>query len=157
VIRYSVRRGGTRGGIALAKDALRNGDWTEVARVVEARLKRLKMSLAYLAQETGLSPNTIRQLGTPAGKHNQSTLVALSAVLGWRHDHLLNIVLRQPEKNVLGPEDSPLEAHFANVLHAEVGPIKVEMAELKDIVGDMGRKIDVMYQTRQSTDTGKPT
>ncbi len=56
------------------------------------------MPTAELARQTCLSETTIRSLGTAA--RNKSSLVAISAVLRWRYDHLINILNGQPEKNV---------------------------------------------------------
>jgi hypothetical protein len=132
----------------LAEDALEDGDWAAVGRAVTERLSELHMSLSYLARETGLSQTTIRYLGTPARKHNKSTLVAISVVLGWRHDHLFNILRGEPEKNIRNHDDSPVEAYFENLLSAEVGPLREELAELVKAVNGMGKKIDVLYQER---------
>jgi hypothetical protein len=135
----------------LAKDALRDGDWTAVGQAVSERLLELRMSASYLSRETGLSPTTIRALGKPSdSSHNQSTLVALSAVLGWRYDYLLNIVLRNPDKNIPRPDESPLEAYFENLLRAEVGPMREEVAELVKTINGMGKQIDVLFQERQT-------
>jgi hypothetical protein len=82
--------------MALSEDALQDGDWAAVDRAVTERRSELHMSISYLARETGLSPTTIRYLGSPAGKHNKSTLVALSVVLGWRYKHLINILNGEP-------------------------------------------------------------
>ena len=142
----------------MAEEALEDGDWAAVDRAVTERLSELRMSLSYLARETGLSQTTIRYIGTPTRKHNKSTLVALSSVLGWRHDYLLNILFGNPEKNIRKPGESPLEAYFENLLHAEVGPIREEVAELVKTVNGMGKQIDVLYQERKtgaSADVGK--
>jgi hypothetical protein len=149
-IRYSVRRGGVRGGIALSEDALEDGDWAAVGQAVTERRHELRMSISYLARETGLSQTTIRYLGTPNKNHNKSTLVAISVILGWRRDHLINILLGQPEKNTRNPGDSPLEAYFENLIRAEIGPMREEVAELVKAVDGMGKKIDVIFQERQT-------
>ena len=57
----------------------------------------------------------------------------------------------EPEKNVLDPEDSPVESLFANMLRAEVGPLKEEMATLVDIIHVMDGKIDAI----RNRDTGR--
>lgn len=134
----------------MAEDALEDGDWAAVGQAVTERLSELHMSLSYLARETGLSQTTIRYLGTPTRKHNKSTLVVISVVLGWRYDHLINILLGKPGKNIRNPGNSPLEAYFENLLRAEVGPMREEVAELVKAVNGMGKKIDVLYQERQS-------
>jgi hypothetical protein len=134
----------------LAKDALRDGDWAAVGQAVSERLSELRMSASYLSRETGLSPTTIRGLGKPSSSHNRSTLVALSAVLGWRYDYLLNILNRNPDKNIRRPGESPVEAYFESLLHAEVGPMREEVAELVRTVNGMGKQVDVLFQQRQT-------
>ena len=47
-----------------------------------------------------------------------------------------------------------MEAYFENLLSAEVGPLREEVAELVKAVNGMGKKIDVLYQERQAG-TGK--
>jgi hypothetical protein len=135
----------------LAEEALEDGDWAAVHQAVTERLSELHMSLSYLARETGLSQTTIRYLGTPARKHNKSTLVAISAILGWRHDHLINVLHGEPEKNILTPGSSPVEAYFQNLLNAEVGPMREQVAELVKTVNGMAKRIDVIYQERQTS------
>jgi hypothetical protein len=133
----------------LSEDALQDGDWVAVHQAVEERLGELRMSASHLARETGLSPTTIRYLGTPTKKHNKSTLVALSGVLGWRYDYLINILLGRPQENARSSNaDGTDTAYFENLLRAEVGPVREELAELVNIVSDMGQKIDLLFQGR---------
>lgn len=133
----------------MSEDALQDGDWAAVRQAVEERLSELHMSASHLARETGLSPTTIRYLGTPTKKHNKSTLVALSVVLGWRYDYLINILLRQPQENAPNSDAAGLDtAYFENLLRAEVSPVREELAELVNIVSDMGQKLDVLFQER---------
>ena len=141
----------------MAEDALQGEDWAAVDQAVTERLSELHMSLSYLARETGLSQTTIRYLGTPTKNHNKSTLVAISVVLGWRYDHLINILHAEPEKNIRDPSNSPLEAYFENLLHAEVGPVREEVAELVKAVNGMGKRIDVLFQRQAAagTDAGQ--
>ena len=70
-------------------------------------------------------------------------------------DHLINILLGQPEKNIKTPGNSPLEAYFENLLRAEVGPMREEVAELAKAVNGMGKQIDVLFQRQTGSDTGK--
>lgn len=139
----------------MSEDALRDGDWAAVRQAVEERMSELHISASHLARETGLSPTTIRYLGTPTKKHNKSTLVALSVVLGWRYDYLIKILLRQPQAIARNPNDPVMDAaHFENLLHAEVGPMREEIAELLNIVSDMEQKIDVLFQERDAGHDG---
>ena len=43
-----------------------------------------------------------------------------------------------------------MEAYFENLLHAEVGPIREEVAELVKTVNGMGKQVDVLFQQRQT-------
>lgn len=143
--------------MALSEDALQDGDWAAVSQAVTERRSELHMSISYLARETGLSPTTIRYLGAPTKKHNKSTLVALSVVLGWRYDHLINILLRQPQENIRNSNFSGIDtAYFENLLRAEVSPMREGFAELANIVSDIGQKIDALVQERDpGTDHGE--
>jgi hypothetical protein len=139
----------------LSEDALEDGDWPAVGQAVTERMSELHMSISYAARETGLSPTTIRYLRKPERKYNRSTLVAISVVLGWRYNHLINILRGEPEKNIPKPGNSVMEAHFENLLRAEVGPMREEMTELIKTVNGMGKKIDVIFHERQtSADNG---
>lgn len=110
------------------------------------------MSTSYLARETGLSPTTIRYLGSSTGKHNKSTLVALSAVLGWRRDHLINILHGEPEKNTKKPGASPIDTYYENLLLAEVAPMREELAELVAAIRMIDSKINVIARACQADD-----
>ena len=132
----------------MLKDAPGNEDWPAVGLAIRERMLERGMSLTDLAQETGLSPTTIRHIGDPTKRRTQSTLVAISAVLDWRYDHLTNILHGEPQKNV--PATSPLEPYFEDVLRAEVGPVKEEIAGLRDIVHVIDKKIDVIIEAQHS-------
>jgi plasmid maintenance system antidote protein VapI len=137
-----------RGGIALLKDAPRNEDWAAVGRAIRERMRELGISSTHLAQETGLSPTTIRHIGESANRRTKSTLVAISAVLDWRYDHLTNILHGEPQKN--SSATSPLEPHFESLLRAEVGPVKEEVAGIRDIIHVIDKKIDVIIESQHS-------
>jgi hypothetical protein len=81
-------------------------DWAAVADAVQARSRELNMSTAELARQTGLSETTIRYLGT--ARRNKSCLVAISAVLRWRFDHLTAPIRGGfPTPGVVKPNDRP--------------------------------------------------
>jgi transcriptional regulator with XRE-family HTH domain len=128
----------------LPKESPGPEDWAAVGDAIRKRMRELKMSTAQLARETGLSETTIRYIGEPASGHNRSSLVAISAVLRWRYDYLMNILRGEPEKNVLIRR--PVEVNFERLLHAEVDPVREEIAGLRDIVERMGKKIDVIAE-----------
>jgi DNA-binding Xre family transcriptional regulator len=74
-------------------------DWPAVVEAIRERMAKLKISTARLARETGLSETTVRYIGRTGRTHYKSNLVAISAVLGWRYDHLTNILRGETHKN----------------------------------------------------------
>jgi hypothetical protein len=116
-------------------DAPDGEDWPAVGDAIRARMRELRMTTAGLARETGLSETTIRYLGQPGTCRNRSALVAISAVLRWRYDHLTNILNGEPHKNVrIRP---PVEIQVERALAAALGPLTDEM-------GELSRKIDAL-------------
>lgn len=135
----------------MPKESPDPGDWAAVGDAIRKRMRELKMTTAQLARETGLSETTIRYIGGPQGGHNRSTLVAISAVLRWRYDYLINILRGEPEKNVIIRR--PIEVNFERLLRAEVSTVKEEVAGLRDIVERIDKKIAAIAETcRPSTD-----
>lgn len=88
-------------------------DWAAVGSAVRDRKAQLKMSTARLARESGLSETTIRSIGNPGLRNNRSSLVAISAVLRWRYDYLINILLGNPGRN--SGTVSPLEQRLSRI------------------------------------------
>jgi hypothetical protein len=139
----------------LSNDAPGSEDWAAVGLAIRERMRQLGFSSTRLAQETGLSPMTIRHIGEPTtNRRTKSTLVAISAVLEWRYDHLTNILRGEPERNL--PATSPLEPRFENLLRAEVGPVKEEVAGIRDIIHVIDKKIDVIIESRHVTAPEQP-
>lgn len=96
------------------------GDWAAVGDAIRERRAELKMSTASLARETGLSETTIRYISQPGPGHNRSTLVAISAVLRWRYDHLINILHGESHKNI--PVKRTIGEHLA-IIEAKLDAI----------------------------------
>jgi len=130
----------------LSKYAPVDEDWAAVGQAMRDRMSQLRMTLDLLAEETGLSPNTIRPIGKPGARCNDATLVAIAAVLEWRYDHLTNILYRKPKNST--SVTSATEAYFKDLLHTEVGPVKAEVAVLKDIIQTIDTKIDVIIKNQ---------
>ena len=122
-------------------------DWAAVGDAIRKRMRELKISTAKLARETGLSETTIRYIGQSASGHHKSALVAISAVLRWRYDHLVNILHGEPHKNA--PPGTQTETRLERVLHAE-------MAGLKNVVHGIDRKVDVLLTSQRPGDGRKP-
>jgi hypothetical protein len=138
-----TRRNALSGGAADAED------WTAVSDAIRKRMRELRMSIAHLGRETGLSETTIRYIGNPASGHNKSTLVAISAVLRWRYDYLINILRGEPDKNALMKR--PAEANLQRLVHDEVDPMKEELASLRDIVRGIDTKMDMIISAQCHT------
>ena len=124
-------------------------DWAAVGLAVHERMSELRMSKAALARETGLSETTIRYLGRSPGGHNRSTLVAISAVLRWRPDYLVNVLHRRPEKNqYLRPLGL---ANLERLLHAEMRALRGDISALAETTLAIEKKIDLLLAR------GRPT
>jgi lambda repressor-like predicted transcriptional regulator len=123
----------------LAKDANGYEDWPAVDEAMKARMLQRGMSVAQLARETGLSETTIRSVGKD-GSGTESPLVAIAAVLDWPLDWLRSILHGEPEKNAQEPAETPdssesvIEPRFKKLLRTELGPVKKDVAALRDIV-----------------------
>jgi hypothetical protein len=113
----------------------RESDWPAAGDAIRARMQELRMTTAALARETGLSETTIRYLGQPGTRRNRSALVAISAVLRWRYDHLTNILHGEPQKNVrIRP---PVDILVERALAAALGPVQEEIASLRPILEEL--------------------
>ena len=136
----------------MSKDAPAEGARAEVARAVSGRMGQLGVSTAELRRRSGLSVNTIRGITEGASRHNRSTWVAISAVLEWPWDYLVNILSGTSDKNVT--PKSPLEAHLAKLAGeiAEIDALRQDVAGLKDIVYEIDRKIDLVIGSQHASD-----
>lgn len=122
-------------------------DLGAVTAAVIRQMDALRISTAELRRRSGLSETTIRGVTQGTGKPRRSTLVAISAVLGWPYDYLDNILLGEPQKNV----ESPLEKHLAELVVslAELAALRADMAVLIEAVHRIDEKTDVMIAPRR--------
>jgi hypothetical protein len=121
------------------------GNWHAVRDAMHARLTELDISKAELARRTGLSETTIRYLGT-GSQANRAAIVAISALLRWRYDHLTNILRGQPEKNVhLRPA---LSVNLERSLQAEFASLKDELQKMKETLYAINEKIPTALALR---------
>jgi transcriptional regulator with XRE-family HTH domain len=139
----------------LSRDASAHEHWAAVGRAVSRRMDRLGISKAELARRVRSSETTIRDIARGIGQHNESMLVAISAVLGWPTDYLVNILDGEADEN--SPPESPLETHLAKLANglAEVSALREDVAGLKDVIHKMDKKIDVLAEDRRSSDDGR--
>jgi hypothetical protein len=138
----------------LSKDAPTEEARAEVARAVSGRMGELGFSAAELRRRSGLSVNTIRRITEGTSRHNTSTWVAISAVLEWPWDYLVNILDDRADKNVT--TQSPLETHLVKLAGglAEIDVLRQDVAVLIDVVHEIDKKIDVVVGSRQSPGDG---
>jgi hypothetical protein len=104
-------------------------NWAAVGEAVRDRMRELNFSLAQVARETGLSGTTIRYIGQPNTTRSKSVLVALSAGLRWRHDHLTNILAGYPGRNA-----QELTGALLVALSEEVGKLKTDLRAVEMLV-----------------------
>jgi DNA-binding Xre family transcriptional regulator len=110
-----------------ARGPVQGEDWGAVAAVVNERMAARRIGQQELAQLSGVSVSTLRQVQHGAGRRVQNkTLAAISRALGWADDHLSVILLnsdpgprRPPESTGRGPETAEtlrqLEAHLRQI------------------------------------------
>src|SRR4051794_18610234 len=69
-------------------------DWTSVSRALNDRMAARRIGQQELAQLSGVSVSTLRQLQHGAGRRVQNrTLAAICAALDWPEDHLLGVLV----------------------------------------------------------------
>jgi ribosome-binding protein aMBF1 (putative translation factor) len=97
---------------------------TKVAVLVNAGIEEHGWTAAELARMAGLTENTVRGVTQATGRYNKSTLVAISAVLGWKHQYLYNVSLGKGDQTA-----SPLEAYLQNLSNgiAAIGELRKDV------------------------------
>ena len=80
-----------------------DGDWAEVARVVDERLEELGLSQKGLAKRAGLSQATVRAVQPNYGKHRHKpgTLAALSGRLSCHRNILRTFLTAARSRNLI--------------------------------------------------------
>lgn len=109
-----------------------DGDWEAVNRVIRARMERLGLTVAGLSRASGVSETTIRGLKYP-GKRTKSTLVAISAVLGYEPGYLVDVLLGEAD-----PEQ-----------RASTGPDSM-MTEMLAVLRSIEGKLDTLSDQREN-------
>lgn len=106
------------------------------------RMHELGLSIAELARRSGFSANTIRGMTQGTGRHHKSVWVAISAVLGFEPDYLVNILNGEVDRN--DTAEVTLEAHLEKLAEAisEIGALRKDVAEMKDVILRMNEKFD---------------
>ncbi len=117
-----------------------------VADVVWARMTELGLSLTGLAELSGLAFNTVKGvIGATGNPAHKSTLVALSAVLGWSPHFLDGIASGRAAGDATS--EMMLHALLANL----AGELRTDIARLSEDVRQLDEKISRLIElaTRQ--------
>jgi len=111
-------------------------DWSAVAAVVNERMAARRVGQQELAQLSGVSVSTLRQVQHGAGRRVQNkTLTAISRALGWPDDHLSVILLssgptpRRPVDATAG--SSPETAETLRQLEGHLRQISQRLAAIE--------------------------
>ena len=116
-------------------------NWAAVDDAIRERMRELKMPAANSRARPGYRRRPSATSGGPDRGHHEHALVAISAVLRWRYDHLTNILHGQPEKNTAVRPASV--ASLKRALHSEVGLLKDDLSRLKEAIHAVDDKISV--------------
>jgi transcriptional regulator with XRE-family HTH domain len=124
----------------LSEDALTAQHRAAVAEVVKARMAELGLSQNAVAELTGLSVNTVKGVTRPAGNPTTSTLVALSAVLGWAPQYLGDIAHGRAAGNAT--DEVMLDALLVTLASG----LRADMAGLAEGVRRINEKINKLIE-----------
>lgn len=96
-------------GVYTARGRVEGEDWAAVAAAVNARMAQLRIGQQDLANRSGVSVSTLRQVQHGAGRRIQNkTLAAIARALDWPEDHLADILLSRTDPTTrTGAEDVP--------------------------------------------------
>jgi hypothetical protein len=119
----------------LSGEALSAERRAAAAEVVKARMAELRLSIPELTELSGLSDNTIKDVIKATGNPNKSTLVALSAVLGWAPQYLDDIVHGRAARTATS--EVLLDALFVSL----VSGLRPDIAALAEDLGRIDAKI----------------
>jgi DNA-binding Xre family transcriptional regulator len=119
-----------------ARGPVEGEDWRAVAAVVNERMAARRVGQQELAQLSGVSVSTLRQVQHGAGRRVQNkTLAAISRALGWPEDHLSVILLgggivpRGPSSTRADRGPEPAEVMLR--VEAQLGQISERLASIE--------------------------
>ncbi|TWP51253.1 XRE family transcriptional regulator [Lentzea tibetensis] len=97
-------------------------DWTALGRAITDRLEEQGMTMTDLANKSGVSLTTVRELVHVLNtrKRNPRTLAALSEALSWPSDHLTKVLRGQ--------------TNAAEAPKSEITALREEVRELRNRV-----------------------
>jgi len=115
-----------------------------VSMAVTERMRELGLTVAEVSRRAGLSETTIYKVIQVTGRPARSTLSLLSLLLNWPVDYLDNILDGRAHENIV--TESPLENYLGQLARglADINALRGDVSELKDVLGRIDGKIDVV-------------
>jgi DNA-binding Xre family transcriptional regulator len=119
-----------------ARGPVEGEDWGAVAAVVNERMAARRVGQQELAQLSGVSVSTLRQVQHGAGRRVQNkTLTAISRALGWPDDHLSAILLNSsstpPSRADTNQANNSQTAETLNRLETHLNDISQRLAAIE--------------------------
>jgi DNA-binding Xre family transcriptional regulator len=103
--------------IYTARGIFEGEDWAGVAVAVNERMAALRIGQQELADRSGVSVSTVRQVQHGAGRRVQNrTLAALCRGLDWPEDHLSGLLRSGPRSGPAGTDHEPPSGALVEVL-----------------------------------------
>jgi transcriptional regulator with XRE-family HTH domain len=105
-------------------------DWSALGRAIADRLDERGMTMTDLANQSGVSLTTVRELVHVLNtrKRNPRTLSALAESLGWPADHLAKVLRRQADAEEAAPGE-------ISELRQELSELRTRVAALEEQLG----------------------
>lgn len=108
-------------------------DWAAVATAINERMKELGWSQKELAERSGVSVATVRQIqnNTNNKKRTRPTLQSLSTALGWHPEHIEAVLhRRQPPSLEESETDQAAMAQWMETISGQLNAIQAALSEL---------------------------
>ncbi|RAY16370.1 XRE family transcriptional regulator [Actinomadura craniellae] len=106
------------------------GDWAAVARAVNERMQERGITQRELAERSGISPATLRQIQQGMDRQrSRATLAAISRALGFSEDHLRRVSMGGRASEPSGTDAPVLEG------------LRAELADLRQRVEDIETRL----------------
>lgn len=119
-------------------------EWQAVADALAARMTGLGLSVGNLADRSGISLTTVRELVEHRNPRRRQprTLAALSEALGWRPGHLQDVL--DHARGEAGPVALPGDDG-----DTEFRTMRLHLAELRTRIGSMERTEGIVTEMRR--------
>lgn len=123
-----------------ARGATDGEDWQAVADALNARMAARRIGQQELANLSGLSVSTLRQLQHGAGRRVQNrTLAQIARALGWPDDHLVRVLVEGSHADESAGSVPSGSAH---------GQIVERLDHIEDAIRQLTRRLDELSSPR---------